>query len=186
MEFKKLIVVLTLTVIILVMISLGASFAWYSFANSGTNFQTTTSNDDITVTYTQDDYINTTTGVPITEEEVATKASKNQFSVLAGNNLNGYQVAIQIMLTNIQIDDALKIDDFKYQLLENSQVIASGTGTTIGDNTDLIIKEQSNITVGTTYNYELRVWLAETGVSQNELMGKSFSAQVKIASTMKK
>ena len=186
MESKKLMVVLTLTVIILVMVSLGASFAWYSFSNSGTNFQTSTANDDVTVTYTQDEYINTVTGVPITDDEIETKASKNQFSVLAGTNLTGYQVAIQIMLTDITIDDALKVDDFKYQLLENNQVIASGTGTTIGDNTTLIIKEQGNITVGTTYNYELRVWLAETGVSQNELMGKSFSAQVKIASTMKK
>ena len=179
-------VILTLTVIILVMVSLGASFAWYSLSNGGTNFQTTTASDDVTVTYTQDDYINTVTGVPITDEEVEEKASRNQFSVLAGNNLNGYQVAVQIMLTNITIDDALKINDFKYQLLENNQVIASGTGATIGDNETLIIKEQTNITIGTTYNYELRVWLAETGVSQNELMGKEFKAQIKIASAIKK
>ena len=88
-------------------------------------------------------------------------------------------------MTQISIDEALKNEDFKIQLLENDTPIYNGTGADI-NGTNLVLKQLSSINVGTTYNYELRIWINETGVSQNSMMGKSFSGKIKISNSIKK
>ena len=185
MEFKKLILILTIAISVIVISFMGVSYAWYSLSNSSTSFNTTTANTDITILYAQSEYVSVTTGIPISEADVPTKAGISRFTVNPGNNLSGYNVSISIDLTQIVIDPALKTNDFKIQLLENNVPIYNGTGANISGS-DLTIKQLSNINVGSTYNYELRIWINETGVSQNELMGKSFSGKIKISSTIKK
>ncbi len=185
MEFKKLILILTIAISVIVISFMGVSYAWYSLSNSSTSFNTTTANTDITILYAQSEYVSITTGIPISGADVPTKAGISRFTVNPGNNLSGYNVSISIDLTQIAIDSALKTADFKIQLLENGTPIYNGTGADI-TGSDLTIKQLSNINVGSTYNYELRIWINETGVSQNELMGKSFSGKIKISSTIKK
>lgn len=187
MSYKRMIIVLSVAMIVIIVCLFGASYAYYSLTNASTSFSTTTAeNDDIAVVYEQSQYINTTTGIPISSDEVAGKASSSRFSALAGSNLVSYQVAIQIDLVDIAIANELKISDFKLQLLENGTVIANKTGADIGSNTSLTLKSMSTITVGTTYNYELRVWLNETGQNQNTLMNKNFSGRIEVSSAMKK
>ena len=185
MSLKKLIIILTIVVSILVISLMGVSYAWYSLSNSSTTFNTTTGSDDIAIVYSQSEYVNMTTGIPISESEVSTKAGISRFTVTPGNNLNGYSVFISIELSQISIAPELKISDFKIQLLENGTPIFNCTGANI-DSNSLVMKQLSNITVGTTYRYELRIWINDTGVSQNELMGKSFSGKIKISSSIKK
>ena len=184
MSFKRMILIVSATMIVIILCLFGISYAYYSLNNASTQFQTTTG-DDVSVVYEQSQFINVDTGVPITSSEVNDKSSKSRFSVLAGNNLNGYQVAIQISLVDIVIDDALKISDFKIQFLQNGTVISNLTGQDITSST-ITVKPMATITVGTTYNYELRVWLNDTGVSQNQLMGKSFSGRFEVSSSMRK
>ena len=185
MNYKKIMIILIITVIVVFAGVMGFSYAWYSLSNASTDFNVTTNNTDIAVTYAQSEYVNIATGVPIEESEVADKAGKSTFSVTAEASLTGYQVAIEIALTNVEIADALKVDDFKLQLVENGQVISTVTGAEITGST-IILKEMSNIEVGVANNYELRIWLNETGVSQNELMGQTFSGLIKVSSSVRR
>ena len=185
MEFKKLILILTVAVSVIIMSLMGVSYAWYSLSNSSTSFNTTTANTDLTILYAQSEYVNITTGIPITDEDVPTKAGISRFTVSPGNNLNGYTVLTSVELTQIAIDEELKTADFKIQLLENDIPIYNGTGENISG-TNLVMKQLSGVNVGSVYNYELRIWINETGVEQNELMGKSFTAKIKVSSSIKK
>lgn len=185
MSFKKMILILSVTMVAILLCLFGASFAYYSLNNASTEFETSTSNDDISVIYEQSQFISVNTGIPITSEQVNEKAASSKFSVLAGNNLTGYDVAIQINLTDVVIDEALKVSDFKLQFLENNVVIANLTGEDITSNS-ITLKSLSKVTVGTTYNYELKIWLNDTGVSQNDLMNKAFSGRFEVTSSMRK
>lgn len=187
MSYKRMMIILSVAMIMIILCLFGASYAYYALSNASTSFSTTTSDDDVEVVYAQSQYINTTTGVPIASADVAEKSSKSTFSAIAPSaTLSGYQVAIQIDLVDIVLASELQISDFKMQLLENGTVIATKTGEDIGTNTTLTLKSMSSITVGTTYNYELRVWLNETGVSQNSLMNKKFSGRIEVSSALKK
>ncbi len=189
MTFRRLILVMGLAMIILVMGLLGFSYAWYGFNHINTAFNVNTSqeNPTVNVIFAQTSQVNITVGVPISSSDVATKAGKSNFTVYADpTELSGYSVSLQISLIDIVIDDVLKVSDFKYQLLEDSSVIASGTGATIGSNTEVTLKSAATISLGTTYSYELRIWLEDSGVSQNTLMGKTFSAEVLVTSGVKK
>ena len=188
MSYKKMLILLLSVMLVIILCLLGASYAYYSLSNASTSFNTTTAEDNgIAVVYEQSENINISTGIPITDDEISEKAASSKFSALApSDTLLGYQVAIQIDLVDISIADALKISDFKVQLLENGTVIATKTGANIGSNTSINLKSMSTITVGTTYNYELRIWVHETGVSQNTLMNKSFSGRIEVSSAMKK
>ena len=96
MEFKKLILILTITISIIVISLMGVSYAWYSLSNSSTNFNVTTGGDNITVLYAQSEYVNITTGIPILEADVPTKAGISRFTVTPGDGLNGYTVLTSI------------------------------------------------------------------------------------------
>ena len=185
MNLKKLLIVLTIVISVLVISLMGISYAWYSLSNSSTSFNTTTGGNDISIVYSQSEYINMTTGIPISDSDVSTKAGISRFTVTPGNNLNGYSVFISIELSQISIDQELKTSDFKIQLLENGSPIFNCTGLDLIGGS-LVMKQLSNITVGNTYTYELRVWINDSGVSQNELMGKHFSGKIKISSSIKK
>lgn len=185
MEFKRLMLILTITVSAIVISLMGVSYAWYSLSNSSTNFNATTSNADLTILYAQNEFVSIKTGIPIKESDVPEKAGISRFTVTPGDNLKGYTVLISVELSQIVIDDELKTDDFKIQLLENDKPIYNGTGKDI-DGSTLVMKQLSNVTIGSKYNYELRIWINDTGVSQNELMGKNFSGKIKVSSSIKK
>ena len=102
-------------------------------------------------------------------------------------NLNDYEVAASISLVNIEIDSALKTSDFRYELYfdDGSSPVASGTFADLGTDTSIVLTDMTILDTG-THTYELRVWLQETGISQNNLMNKSFSAKIKVASAYSK
>ena len=191
MEFKKLIGILTITVSVIILGLFAFSLAWYSFSNAQTSFSTNTL-DGVSIIFAQSQYINTTTGIPISASDVDDKADKTIFTVGSDSTLlSGYTLAIQISLVDITIDQALRESSyFKYQLLQTvngtTTTVASGTGLTIGTNTEVVLKSMSTVTVGTTYTYELRVWLEDSGSSQNDLMQKNFSAKIQVSSAAKK
>lgn len=185
MEFKKLILILTIAVSAIIISLLGVSYAWYSLSNSSTKFNTTTSDLNLDILYAQSEFISLTTGIPINENDAATKAGISRFTVSPNSELSGYKVLMSVEISGINIDEELKTEDFKIQLYENGVIIYDGSGEEISG-TSLVMKNLSNINVGSTYNYELRIWIKDTGLSQNQLMGKKFSGKIKISSSIKK
>ena len=200
MKFKKFIFVLVITSILAVAGMWGTSYAYYVSTN-GTNFNVTTANVDtsLTVVFSQSEYMNMKTGVPISVSDVDNYASKSVFTILPNNTLlNGYQVAVNISLINIKIDDALKVSDFKYKLTcsDGSTTTNLGSGTGASFTSDVLKNDSLSLgslstSVNTfnaskTYTCTLRVWLQDSGSSQNNLMNKSFSGLVKVGTAIKK
>ena len=200
MKFKKFIFVLVITSILIVAGMWGTSYAYY-VSTSGTNFNVTTANVDtsLTVVFSQSEYMNMKTGVPISASDVDNYASKSVFTILPNNTLlNGYQVAVNISLINIKIDDALKVSDFKYKLTcsDGSTTTNLGSGTGASFTSDVLKNDSLSLgslstsantfNASKTYTCTLRVWLQDSGSSQNNLMNKSFSGLVKVGTAIKK
>ena len=189
MKFKHMLFVLTITTSIIFACMLGSSYAYYTLSN-GTTVTATTGEFDanVSVVFSESEYINLKTGVPINSTDVDKYASASKFTLIPdATKLRGYDVAVKIAISNITIDTALKISDFKYDLKCNdgssTTTIKSGTGADF-TSTELEIgtlsTQNSTFNVSKTYNCALRLWLQETGSNQNALMNKSFSGLIKV------
>lgn len=195
MKFKHMLFVLTVTTSIIFACMLGSSYAYYTLSN-GTTVTATTGEFDanVSVVFSESEYINLKTGVPINSTDVDKYASASKFTLISdATKLRGYDVAVKISISNITIDTALKISDFKYDLKCNdgssTTTIKSGTGADF-TSTELEIgtlsTQNSTFNVSKTYNCALRLWLQETGSNQNALMNKSFSGLIKVNSVYRK
>ena len=195
MKFKHMLFVLTVTTSIIFACMLGSSYAYYTLSN-GTTVTATTGEFDanISVVFSESEYINLKRGVPINSTVVDKYASTSKFTLIPdATKLRGYDVAVKIAISNITIDTALKISDFKYDLKCNdgssTTTIKSGTGADF-TSTELEIgtlsTQNSTFNVSKTYNCALRLWLQETGSNQNALMNKSFSGLIKVNSVYRK
>ena len=195
MKFKHMLFVLTVTTSIIFACMLGSSYAYYTLSN-GTTVTATTGEFDanVSVVFSESDYINLKTGVPINSTDVDKYASASKFTLIPdATKLQGYDVAVKIAISNITIDTELKISDFKYDLKCNdgssTTTIKSGTGADF-TSTELEIgtlsTQNSTFNVSKTYNCALRLWLQETGSNQNALMNKSFSGLIKVNSVYRK
>lgn len=195
MKFKHMLFVLTVTTSIIFACMLGSSYAYYTLSN-GTTVTATTGEFDanVSVVFSESEYINLKTGVPINSTDIDKYASASRFTLIPdATKLQGYDVAVKIAISNITIDTALKISDFKYDLKCNdgssTTTIKSGTGADF-TSTELEIgtlsTQNSTFNVSKTYNCALRLWLQETGSNQNALMNKSFSGLIKVNSVYRK
>ncbi len=195
MKFKHMLFVLTVTTSIIFACMLGSSYAYYTLSN-GTTVTATTGEFDanVSVVFSESEYINLKTGVPINSTDVDKYASASKFTLIPdATKLQGYDVAVKIAISNITIDTELKISDFKYNLKCNdgssTTTIKSGTGADF-TSTELEIgtlsTQNSTFNVSKTYNCALRLWLQETGSNQNALMNKSFSGLIKVNSVYRK
>ncbi len=195
MKFKHMLFVLTVTTSIIFACMLGSSYAYYTLSN-GTTVTATTGEFDanVSVVFSESEYINLKTGVPINSTDVDKYASASKFTLIPdATKLQGYDVAVKIAISNITIDTELKISDFKYDLKCNdgssTTTIKSGTGADF-TSTELEIgtlsTQNSTFNVSKTYNCALRLWLQETGNNQNALMNKSFSGLIKVNSVYRK
>lgn len=203
MKFKKLMLVLTFTISIIFVTVIGATYAYYS--TSGGSIGGTTGNvgTAINVVFNNSDYVDFNTGVPISSSDVENLASKTTFTLTPNNAIiNDYDISADIILSNIDIDNDLKVSDFKYRLecihsvtgnsqifngtassfTGNSYTIASLSTTSSGNNIFYI----DNNANSQNYNCTLYLWLEDSGVSQNSLMGKHFGANIEVSSMMKK
>ena len=195
MKFKHMLFVLTVTTSIIFACMLGSSYAYYTLSN-GTTVTATTGEFDanVSVVFSESEYINLKTGVPINSTDVDKYASASKFTLIPdATKLQGYDVAVKIAISNITIDTELKISDFKYDLKCNdgssTTTIKSGTGADF-TSTELEIgtlsTQNSTFNVSKTYNCAIRLWLQETGSNQNALMNKSFSGLIKVNSVYRK
>lgn len=195
MKFKHMLFVLTVTTSIIFACMLGSSYAYYTLSN-GTTVTATTGEFDanVSVVFSESEYINLKTGVPINSTDVDKYASASKFTLIPdATKLRGYDVAVKIAISNITIDTEFKTSDFKYDLKCNdgssTTTIKSGTGADF-TSTELEIgtlsTQNSTFNVSKTYNCALRLWLQETGNNQNALMNKSFSGLIKVNSVYRK
>ena len=189
MEFKKMIILLSITVSIMFGLLLGMSYAWYAYSNAETNIEANTKKDAPMIVFAQTEYISSTQNMPIYDEDKYRYANKNSFTVTLGENLAEYETGLEIILSDIIISEELKIENYKYELLQNKQIIANGNFSNIGDSKEIKLMPMTLLDLETypyTYAYELYIWLSEDGSEQNHLINKNFGARIKVNSAVKK
>lgn len=188
-EFKKVILIMIITITIIIGVMFGISYGWYSYNNAQSNLSASTIKETPTVIFSQTEYISSSQTMPIYDKDRYNYANKNSFTITINENLKDYQVGIEISLINISMPDELKISNYKYELLQDGKSISQGDFSTIGKESTLKLLPMSIIETTTypkTYNYELLIWLSEDETDQNNLMNKTFSAKVNINSAIRK
>lgn len=166
--------------IIAVVSFVGVTFAWYQIDNSGSSVNVST--EDVSVEYANTNVISNKLGIPIDKDEVATKADYCDLTVDVLKMSSSYNYVFNLSLTNIVIDNELKnSEDFRWELVKNGRTLVSGNFLNLTGDTMLLHSEIFDTVQSNTYT--IRVWLNNTTSSQNELMGKKFTAKVE-GSTM--
>ncbi len=189
MKSNKMFLVFAMLITGVLGIGLGVTYAWYAYDNAKTDVTGRTASENPTVIFSQTDEILYRNILPIYDDDRYNYAGKNSFSVTIGEKLKNYTSGVEISLGNIIISEELKNANFKYELLENNQVIASGDFSNIGNNKKMTLKPMSTLQLTeypTTINYDLYIWLSENEDNQNNLMNKVFSAKVNVDSAVKK
>lgn len=189
LEFKKIIIILSITVTIMISLMFGVSYGWYAYSNAESRVAGSTIKEAPTVIFSQTEYIYSNQITPIYDEDRYNYANKNSFSITLGTNLELYETGLEISLKDIAISSELKIPNYKYELLQDGNIISSGDFSTIGSATTLTLQPMTLMKPTSypyTYNYELYIWLSEDETNQNALMNKGFSAKVSVNSAIKK
>ena len=189
MEFRKMIIVLSITISVIISIMWGASYGWYAYANAETNIKGSTKKEAPTIIFAQSEYVYSRITIPILDKDKYTYANKNSFTITLDKNLSTYQTAIEISLKDIAMSNELKTSNYKYELLQDGNIVASGDFSNIGTSSTLNLQPLTVFTPATyptTYNYELYIWLSDDGSNQNNLMNKVFTAKIAINSAIKK
>ena len=183
------IILLSVTVSIMFGILLGMSYAWYAYSTAESQIKSTTKKNVPMIVFAQTEYITSTQNMPIYDEDRYRYANKNSFTITIGENLKEYETGIEIILSDINIEEELKIKNYKYELLQNKKTISSGDFSSIENLTSIKLQEMiimSPPSYPYTYAYELYIWLSEDETNQNDLMNKKFGAKIVINSAVKK
>lgn len=189
MEFKKTITILTITFTIILIIMMGVSYGWYAYSNAESNLSGSTIKETPTTIFNQTEYITSSKTTPIYDEDRYVYANKNSFTITVDKNLQDYLLALDISLTNIAMDEELKIPNYKYELLQDGKIISSGNFADISNSSTLQLLPNTLLTPDTypkTYTYDIYIWLSEDGTNQNNLMNKKFTAKINVNTAMKK
>ena len=183
------IILLSVTISIMFGVLLGISYGWYAYSNAESNISANTIKEAPTIVFAQTEYITSTQNMPIYDEDRYRYANKNSFTVTLGENIKEYETGIEIALENINIEDELRITNYKYELLQNKKIISSGDFSTLGENKSIKLLPMTIMSPNSypyTYVYEFYVWLSEDERNQNNLMNKKFGAKINVTSAVKK
>ena len=197
MKFNKIIFILMIAATIIFAGMIGSSYAYYTLTDTSIDVTTGNVTNGFSIVFSDNNYVNVKTGVPLDDDQVIESAKANMFSIIPNASvLNGYDAYVNVSLINVRIDDALKVSDFKYSLICNDSnsyesTIGSGDGTSLSTGTDVLLGGLNTINgslnINTNYQCYFRVWIAnKADTSQNELMNKSFSALLKVNTIMRK
>ena len=182
-------IVFLITIILIMSMMFGVSYAWYAYSNAETNIVGTTLKEKPTVIFTETEYIKESINMPIKDEDRYNYANKSSFNITLNENLIKYETAIQISLIDIHIAEELKNINYKYELTENNRTVSTGDFSLVGEDNKLEIlptKILSPEEYPETYKYNLYIWLTDDNTNQNHLMSKKFSAKINVNSMVKK
>lgn len=212
-EFKKIIFSLTLVVSLIFIIIVGTSYAYYNYSFGKMSTKIGSTEDIVGIIFKDSDYIDLHTGVPILSTDVEEEASKLSFTLIPTNNdISNYNVNVSIGLSDIEIDDELKTEQFKYRLVCKNNIIYTDGTSSVGnnqvfegnavsfdknnfiianlssknsDNNAFLISTRNDI-ISQKYECDFYMWLEETGSNQNDLMNRHFAANIEVNSALAK
>lgn len=189
MEFKKIVIILSITISALFLMILGMSYGWYAYSNAESTITATTIKEIPTVIFAQTEYVFSSQTMPIYDNDRYNYANKNSFTITLDKNLESYETAIEISLKDIVMSNDLKIPNYKYELQQDGLTISNGDFSAIGNASTLKLMPMTILkpeVYPKTYTYELFIWLSEDDTDQNNLMNRGFRAKVDVTSAVKK
>lgn len=177
MSLKRILGIFSVYSIVIFVVVLVGSYAWYSFEKGSTTFDAVTGNKDIIVSYNSGKYINTSSAIPVNS---SAEAEKNNFTVNVRDELAGkYDILVDVSLVDIEIDNELKNSNFKYSLLKDGVEIANGNFSNVSSSVLVLAK---NVEINSYYSnsFELRIWIQNNGGDQSSMSGKTFKGTVSV------
>jgi len=181
-KINKKITIGVVAVLLIVLITIGATYAYFS-AQGTTGTQTVTTGT-LTMGFDKIGSVVTINGItPINDNEIKTKAAAFPFSI---TNTGTAHMNITIKLKDIVIADDLKDVDFRWGLYnaDTDKGISFGIFKYATNGGEEIIYRDSIIDAGApTKNYILRIWIHDDGAEQNYMQGETFSAKIDVTGT---
>ena len=174
-KIKRKLVILVSALILVIMFVFGISYAYFTSKVSSEKQTVTTGNMGLTYSDPQNNepYVIASEIVPITREEVLSKAAKKTFTL---TNTGSEKLYIDITLDDITLPDALKRYDFMYALYEGDKNISNGSFAVVKDTVNIC--EYQLFDAGEAIEYNLYIWIEETNLDQSEMMNKVFKAKI--------
>jgi len=184
-KINKKITISIVAVLLIVLITIGATYAYFS-AQAETGTQTVTTGT-LTMGFDKAGSVVTINGItPINDNEIETKAAAFPFSI---TNTGTEHMKLTIKLKDIVIADDLKDVDFRWGLYNPDKQDAAGTemGVSFGifkyaetGGEEIILRDVILDSGSAAKNYILRIWIHDDGDNQNYMQGETFSAKIDI------
>jgi len=173
------------TIAIIIPIVIAISYAYFQAAILGEDAGISgksTNKFEIDLVTENNGYINATNVVLIKEENIAIDSEKGFFKVVSGDNKN--YINYSLSLTELTISANLQVADFKWQLVRDNEVVASGNFGGVSTNSMSLINDVQ-IANNDTHEYEFRIWLQETSYDQIDMIGGTFSAKITMTANLR-
>ena len=191
MKDKKKVGLTVVSLILLLIIVIGASYAAFSYSKKGSVLNTITTGS-ITMTYNEaENGINLSEAMPISDIEGKNLVAEGQvFEFTVGTNISGnkiiaYEVTAEKDNTSTLADSDVRIylekstDRTTYEsVYEPTGYIPLETYDTIGAKQGEMVLETSTLSNDTTYYYKLKMWIAESYKLDEE--NKSFKIKINV------
>jgi len=173
---KRYLVLYISIAIILVSVTFKFSFAYFTASLEGEGKQNIIETGDISIEFTDSQVFNATNMIILSSDEVEEKSEKSTFTIKnTGNLTSNYKIQI-----NPTISSNLINEDFKWELLSEGLVVASGNFANAVSGQDIDLTSYAQIQPEETVNYEFRIWLAETEENQIGLTNGTFIGIIKV------
>lgn len=162
-------------------VSLSYSFYTYQVTTIGDKDTTNVAMGKIDLDFQTSQYFNNPQMMLIKDEEAELKADHTDFTV-GHTEESTMDLFYFVSLTDITISENFKSPDFKWSLMKNGEVAASGNFANIGSETSMLLTEEPILlSLGSTDTLILRVWLSETDQDQSALYNGNFSGKVEVS-----
>ena len=182
---KRNITIASVAIIILLVVAIGASFAYFLSQKETEEF--TVQSGNLSIDFSTTSTISLTNTIPLSEDEYLTEGSINTFTV-KNSTSSTVDAYARMDITDINISENLKNYDFKWALYEGDTKLTTGSFVTLkdGGNSINIANNLSFPRNGSAKTYKLYVWLEETAKDQSNLFNGTFSGKITVTGQSKK
>lgn len=168
---KKTLIIVSILILVAL---IGITIAY--FMSRSVSDEHTITSGNVAITYENESAFRLTGLVPLLESEILDNAAKISFTVRNTGTMEAY---VKINLTDITISN-LASYDFKWALYEDTTKVTTGNFASLGDNTSINLANDIKLNQNESKNYNVYVWIDESGEDQTSLMKGTFKSKVEV------
>jgi len=165
-----------IVVLALIVFGIGRAYAYFS-AKASTSEQSVQTGT-LKLEVETSEFIREENISPIDSNEIFEKATKLNFTV---KNTGTIDMKANVTLNILDITEKLKSYDFKWALYSGENKITNGTFLNVTDK--IVLATNLPIATQNSANYDLYIWIEETGVPQDELQKGTLNAKITVDAT---